>query len=57
MEITKEHWKSYRLVQDSGAYNMFDPNARAMTRLTKEEWIHIMENYDKLKTKYESKEV
>ena len=34
MEITKEQWKSYRLVQDSGAYNMFDPNARAMTNLT-----------------------
>ena len=36
---------------------MFDPNARAMTHLTREEWIHIMENYNKLKTKYEPKEV
>ena len=37
--------------------NMFDPNARSMTHLTREEWIHIMENYNKLKTKYEPKEV
>jgi len=57
IEITKKHWKAYRLVQDSGSYNMFDPNARAMTHLTRKEWVHIMENYDKLKTKYEPKEV
>ena len=36
MEITKEQWDEYRSVQDSGAYNMFDPNARAMTDLTKQ---------------------
>ncbi len=53
MEITKEQWDEYRDVQDSGAYNMFDPNARAMTDLTKQEWIHIMQNYSELKTKYE----
>jgi len=57
MKITKKQWKSYRFVQDSGAYNKFDPNARAMTHLTKEEWIHIMENYNKLETKYEPKEI
>ncbi len=53
MEITKEQWDEYRDVQDSGAYNMYDPNARAMTDLTKQEWIHIMQNYSELKTKYE----
>ena len=53
MEITKEQWDEYRDVQDSGAYNLFDPNARATTDLTKQEWIHIMQNYSELKTKYE----
>ena len=56
MEITKEQWDEYRDVQDSGAYNMFDPNARAMTDLTKQEWIHIMQNYSELKTKHEGEQ-
>ena len=31
MELTKDQWNEYRDVQDSGLYNMYDPNARAMT--------------------------
>ncbi len=53
MEITRDKWDEYRGIQDSGMFNMFDPNARAMTELTKQEWIHIIENYSELKTKYE----
>lgn len=53
MEITKEQWDEYRYVQDSGLYNMFDPNARTLTDLTSQEWIHIMQNYSELKEKYE----
>ena len=53
MEITKEQWDEYRGVQDSGMFNMFDPQARAMTDLTKEEWIEIIQNYSELKNKYE----
>ena len=53
MEITKDKWESYIWVQKSGLYNMFDPNARAMTELTKQEWVHIMGNYSELETKYE----
>jgi len=56
MEITKEQWDEYRCVQDSGAYNMYDPNARAMTDLSKQEWIHIMKNYSELKTKHEGEQ-
>ena len=56
MEITKEQWDEYRDVQDSGAYNMYDPNARAMTDLSKQEWIHIMKNYSELKTKHEGEQ-
>ena len=53
MEITKEQWDEYRGVQDSGMFNMYDPQARAMTDLTKHEWIEIMKNYSELRNKYE----
>ena len=56
MEITKEQWDEYRDVQDSGMYNMYDPNARAMTDLSKQEWKHIMKNYSELKTKHEGEQ-
>ena len=56
MKITKEQWNEYRDIQISGIYNMFDPNARAMTDLTKQEWIHIIKNYTQLKNKYEGEE-
>ena len=57
MEISKKDWESYRLVQKSGEYNMFDPRARQLSDLTKDKWIDIIKNYNKLKTKYEPKEV
>ena len=53
MKITKEQWNKYRDIQISGMYNMFDPNARTMTDLTKQEWIYIIKNYTQLKNKYE----
>ena len=33
--ITKEQFKEYLDVQESGLYNMFDPRAREMTSLSK----------------------
>ena len=48
VEITKEKFDEYKEVQMSGAYNMFDPQARAMTNLSKEEWVTIMQEYEKL---------
>ena len=56
MEISEEQWDEYRCIQDSGAYNMFDPNAREATSLSKPEWIHIMKNYEALHKKYEGDE-
>ena len=53
MEISKEQFQEYRDVQDGGMFNMFDPNARMMTSLTKNEWIDIMKNYNELSDKYE----
>ena len=51
--VTQDEFKQYRDVQDSGAYNMFDPNARAMTSLSKDKWIDIIKNYSDYKEKYE----
>jgi hypothetical protein len=56
MEITKEQFEEYRSIQDSGMFNMFDPNARACTDLTKNEWMTIIENYDELSDKYEGED-
>ena len=51
--INKEQWEEYREVQMSGEFNMFSPDARAMTDLTKEEWLYVLKNYSELKDKYE----
>ena len=56
MEITKEQFQQYRNIQDSGMYNMYDPNARACTDLTKNEWISILKNYDELSDKYKGED-
>ena len=48
IQITEEDFLKFKAVQMSGAYNMFDPRAREMTDLSKEQWIIIMEDYEKL---------
>ena len=53
MEITKEQFEEYKEVQESGAYNMFDPRAREITDLSKEQWIEIIKNYSALRERYE----
>jgi len=52
MEITKNQFAQYRRVQNSGRYNMFDPNARMLTELDKNTYLSIMKNYDELSKKY-----
>ena len=48
VHISKDKFDEYEGVRQSGLYNMFDPRAREMTNLTKEEWVTIMKEYDKL---------
>lgn len=48
IDITKEKFDEYKTVQKSGMFNMFDPKAREMTSLTKDEWVTIMQDYEKL---------
>ena len=50
--ITEDQFKEYIDVQRGGLYNMFAPEARDLTNLTKDQWIYIMENYDMLTTEY-----
>ena len=56
MEISKEQFKEYIDVQSTGMFNMFDPNARMCTSLTKNEWIDIMKNYNELSDKYKGED-
>ncbi len=42
-------WRSYERVRQKGAYNMFDPKARAASRLSREEYAFCMRHYIALK--------
>ena len=48
IQITKDKFLEYEEVRQSGVFNMFDPNARKMTNLSKVEWSVIMTDYGKL---------
>ena len=48
VDITKEKFDEYVTVQISGIFNIFDPRAREMTTLSKDEWVTIMREYEKL---------
>ena len=56
VEITKEKFDEYKKVQMSGMFNMFDPRARAVTDLSKEEWVTIMQEYEKLDEAWSDKD-
>lgn len=46
--ISKDEWDEYKEVQDSGMFNMFTPDARACTDLSKDKWLYIIKNYNEL---------
>ena len=54
-KVTMEEWIQYRAIQDSGMFNMFDPQAREMTDVSRDKWIQIIKNYSELKEKFEGK--
>ena len=43
--VSKEEWMEYLFVQRMGMFNMLDPMARSMTSMDREQWIHIIKNY------------
>ena len=47
-EITEEKFLEYEKIRQEGRYNMFDENARALSSLSRDEWITIIREYDKL---------
>ena len=51
-EITKEMFKEYKDVQESGQFNMLDPRAREDTSLDRRQWYSIISNYNELNAKY-----
>tara|TARA_R100001594_G_scaffold77050_2_gene111691 strand:+ start:840 stop:1016 length:177 start_codon:yes stop_codon:yes gene_type:complete len=55
LKVSAEQFEEYREIQESGMYNMIDPQARMMTSLDKEEWIYILQNYEILLKTYEGK--
>ncbi len=52
MKVTQEQFGEFVRVQKSGHFNMFDPNARLATDLSKDMWFYIMKNYALLLTFY-----
>lgn len=48
-------FRAYEFVRKSGHYNMFSPQARLATCLTKEEYLNVMENYSALKEASEAR--
>ncbi len=51
-KITREDFEIYEEVRSEGMYNMFDPNARALTGLDRDIYLGIIEHYNKLCEKY-----
>ena len=54
--LTRRDFRAFAEVRKSGLYNMFDPRARMLTHLTKQQWVAIMEQYEDLKKKYKESE-
>jgi hypothetical protein len=44
-----ENWQEFERIRQSNMFNMLDPRARAMTNMSKAEWIYCMEHYADLK--------
>ena len=52
LEVTKEEFNKYVIVQSSGRFNMIDPRARVSTGLSKKVYRLILDNYSKLQRKF-----
>ena len=54
MKASKEQFKAYRRVQNSGDFNLFTPDAILSTGLDKETYFDIIKNYSDYKEEYET---
>tara|TARA_Y100001938_G_scaffold11802_1_gene14659 strand:+ start:1188 stop:1361 length:174 start_codon:yes stop_codon:yes gene_type:complete len=55
-QVTKEQFKAYKKVQNSGRYNMFTPDAMLATGLDKTTYFEIIDKYSKYKEQFEEGE-
>ena len=56
ISVTEKDFKAFEDVRRGGLFNMFDPRARELTDLSKEQWVTIMRDYDKLKEAWSKKD-
>jgi len=49
---SKEDFKAYEQVRASGRFNMFHPQARTATGLSREKFIEILSHYEELMERY-----
>ncbi len=45
-----KNWRAFEAIRQSGAFNMFDPRARALSDMSPAEWVYCMEHYAELKS-------
>ena len=43
------NWRAYERVRLGGRFNMFDPRARTLTTMSRDEWVFCMEHYEALR--------
>ena len=47
INITEKKFLEFEKIRNQGIYNPIDPRARALSSLTKKEWVQIAKDYDK----------
>lgn len=52
IEVTREEFERYVMIQERGQYNILDPRARLATGLSKETYKEILMNYGTLQQRY-----
>jgi len=57
IKVTKDQFQRYQQVQESGRFNMLDPNARIACGLSNDVYLAILDAYGDLKAEYGSREV
>ena len=50
--ISMQEWIEYVAIQETGMFNMLDPQAREMTDISRDKWVYILTNYSSLREAY-----
>ena len=49
-----QNWEDYESVRTVGAWNMFDPQAREATGLSRENYLFVMSHYSEMREQVEA---